>query len=230
MIVLGMSAAALHRYPFGRAARLVQYLAPSICLALGVGVAQVIMWLRRPLWKEQALRWTICLFFCVAGPATLIVELVKPHKGVGTEIHRGFARWFWMEDPKLQNVCVDLDMHLQLYDPPPPQTYLEPAYPCYRAIYDRQRASAADSPEVVRFTTEKGLRCVLIHMEGAQRKEVEFEAWMSQMKRWYELTGHCSYRLPLLSNETIEHENTEIGVYEVYAFRPRHLPRAPSLR
>jgi hypothetical protein len=222
MLALGLAAAAMRRYPFGHAPRIVLYLAPVICLAVGSGIAQSISWLRKASWRAQALGWTMYLLCFGIGFSDLILEVVKPNKGIGTEIHRGFAKWFWIERPDLQTVCVDLDMHRQLYSEFPSSTYLEPAYPCYRAMYDPWFKRATVTVRNRRTGCSGGLRCVFIHMEDAQRNDAAFDAWMSEMLTHYELTEHCTYRLPMVSGTIIEH-----GVYEAYLFAPRGVAEEP---
>jgi hypothetical protein len=216
MLALGLAAAAVRRYPFGHAPRIVLYLAPAICLVVGSGIAQSISWLQQAHWRVRALRWTLYLLFFGIGFCDLFLEVAKPNKGAGTELHRGFAKWFWNERPNVQSVCVDLDMHRQLYSEFPPSTYLEPAYPCYRAMYDPWHSHAAATGRDPRAGSSDGLRCIFIHMEDAQRNDVASNAWMSEMLTHYELTEHYTYHLPMASGTNIEH-----GIYEVYSFAPR---------
>ena len=222
MIALGLVAAGMQRYPFGNVARLVQYLAPSICLLMGLGIAQSISWLRQSHWQERLLRWLICFLFWGAGAASLAAVIANPYKTIGTVIHRNFAQWFWIENPSIQNVCIDLDLHIQLYSPPSGATYLEPSYPCYRAMYDHQRIHFYSLSDLL-SANPKNLRCVLSHSNQSQRNDLAFAEWLSAMNVNYELTGHNSYRLPIVNKHKTESKNTEIGIYEVYSFTAIHL-------
>ncbi len=217
MIALGLAAAALRRYPFGYEPRIVLYLAPSICLTAGAGAVECISWIRQAHWQARALRWLTYLLFFGLGFGELVLEVAKPHKGSGTEMHRGFARWFWKEHPDMQTVFVDWDMNLDFYTGSPQKIYLEAAYPCYRAMYDRPHKPAASTAPT------NSLRCVFIHMEDATRNDVEFNAWMSKMLADYTLTAHYTYHLALASGG-----KTERGVYEAYYFTRREPTEPPS--
>lgn len=205
MIALGIAAAAIQRYPFGHAVRMVLYLAPCICLVSAIGMVRVISAVNNTVWQKRILTWGLYLLFVGIGVGGLLLVVVRPYKGRGTDIHRGFATWFWKEHSKMQTVCVDLDLHVKIYDNFPSQTYIEPAYPCYRAICDPRRG-----------TPTNGVRCVFIHMEGAKRNEAEFEKWMARMTKRYDLGAHNTYPVTFP-----EGGGDERGVYEEYLFYPR---------
>lgn len=79
--VLGLAAAALHRYPFG-AARLSQHLAPSIIFLMAAGLCSLI--LRAP---SAAARWrwtlTACAALALFGLGGMTRDIIRPGKDHG---------------------------------------------------------------------------------------------------------------------------------------------------
>jgi hypothetical protein len=211
MFLLGFLAAAARRYPMTGHPRFTQYLAPIVCMAIGAGIAQAIAWLRQPEWQRRILRCAVYVLFAI-GVGCFAQDLIQPYKGLAEEIDRGFARWFWSEHPEMQDVCVFVEMHRQIYDGPQ-----NPSYLCYRAMYERRSKLTGADAHAIRASTIKPVRCVIFHMLDATRREDEFAAWMAEMTSEYDLTGHASYRVPIHYGKP-----DEIGFYEAYYFTPRN--------
>lgn len=210
MLMLGMTANVAHRYPFGWHPKFSQYFAPACCLCIGAGLARAISWLRRPRWQATTIRWLLIAFVAV-GLGGIAGSCLKPYKGKVDQLHREFARWFWTEHPDRQYVCVDLDLHRQLYADEPHPVWGDlphPYYICYRARF------ASPAPAVL---PDKPLRYVAFHDEVSPPRQAALDAWLAEMSVRYELTGHSSYRVPP-SRES----PSEFGIYEAFDFNPRH--------
>jgi hypothetical protein len=87
---LTLAAAALHRYPYGGSARIVQYLAPAICLLAGTGVVAVLRQLR----PAARRRFIVAVFalLTAGGVAGIAHDLYKPYKTEGDEAVRRVLR------------------------------------------------------------------------------------------------------------------------------------------
>jgi hypothetical protein len=210
MFLLGFLAAAARRYPITGHPRFTQYLVPAICLAMGAGIAQAIAWLGQPEWQRRTLRGAVYVLFAI-GVGCFAQDIMQPYKGPAEEIDRGFARWFWSEHPEMQDVCVFVEMHRQLYD-----GVVNPSYLCYRAMYERRSKLTGTDAHAIRASTAKPVRCVVFHMLDTTRQEDIFTAWMADMNSEYDLTGHATYRVPIHYGKP-----DEIGFYEAYYFTPR---------
>ncbi len=88
---LSLFAAALHRYPYGSACRLAQYLAPAVCLMAGGGAAALIERLRSDTARR---RWVIGMSaaFLVVGLVGLGKDVIKPYRDVETRWMRDVMR------------------------------------------------------------------------------------------------------------------------------------------
>lgn len=217
MFLFGLLASAMRLYPLAYHPRFTMYLAPVICLGVGLGVAQAIAWLRSPVWRRRVLCGVLILS-CALGVGYALRDVTRCYKGSVDQIHRGFARWFWTECPDMQDVCVTTDMCRNIYEDTPDKAYL-----CYRAMFGRLPSIAFTNVSVLRVSTPQTVRCVLFHEEGSPRKDEEFAAWMSEMTTEYTLDDHLAYRVQSRLVET-----NIVGIYEVYYFLPRdrHLPKA----
>ena len=80
-LVLNLAAAAMHRYPYGAAARLCQHLAPGICVLAGLGLAALVARASeaaRPRWACG-----IAAVFACIGIGGLARDLARPYYSAG---------------------------------------------------------------------------------------------------------------------------------------------------
>lgn len=96
-IVLALIASALHRYPFGGHARLMQYLAPLICIPIGVGIASCIERCVPTASRRQEWAVAVIGFLIVLGLSCVLRDVVRPYHGISARVKRDFARWFWQD-------------------------------------------------------------------------------------------------------------------------------------
>ena len=95
---LALLAAALHRYPYGTEARLMQFAAPSICLLAGLGAATAIESIRES--RRRRLVLGIALAgLVVCGVVPQVVSSIHPYRMLYDQQAREFARRFWVEEP-----------------------------------------------------------------------------------------------------------------------------------
>jgi hypothetical protein len=109
---LTLTAAALHRYPYGGSARVAQHLAPAICLLTGLGTAGL---LRRLRLADTQPRWALaaCVLLGLVGAGGLARDLVKPYKTEGDRMVRQIVTdVFRQAGPDDQIVIVDTGKHI----------------------------------------------------------------------------------------------------------------------
>jgi hypothetical protein len=88
--LLSLIAAALHRYPYGASSRLCQYLAPSIGLLGGLGMARLVSWVRLvgvP-WLKRSLAPAWIVLLLVFGVGMMIHDLYRPGQTVADIVDR----------------------------------------------------------------------------------------------------------------------------------------------
>ena len=95
----GLLAATIGRYPYGGSARTMQYVAPSIILLAGLGLAVGLARLPRPRWRER-LPGRVLAGFVAIGLGMLVWDVTHPYKEPEDRSRRAFARRFWVEESR----------------------------------------------------------------------------------------------------------------------------------
>jgi hypothetical protein len=91
---LGLVAAFLGRYPYGVAPRVMLYLAPSICLLMGLGVTVLLSHLPQLVLRRRGFLAILAALVALGG-WLVARDLTKPYRVVEDVQTREFARWFW---------------------------------------------------------------------------------------------------------------------------------------
>jgi hypothetical protein len=153
---LALLAAALRRYPYGVEARLMQYVAPSICLLAGLGAATVLQLIPWPEARLWAVRGGV-LLGAVAAIYLLASHVSRPYRYIYDYRAREFARGFWPEQARAAElVCLRGDLKLPSYG----NLHLQEAtYLCNQWIYSPQRRSGG--PRLDAVSASRPLRWVL---------------------------------------------------------------------
>jgi len=109
---LGLLAAGMGRYPYGGAPRITQYLAPSICLLAGLGLAVLL----EKLGRQETRRRTssvVLAGFVALGLGLMVRDLGWPYRVESDVRTREFARRFWSDpSPEGDLVCLKSDFGL----------------------------------------------------------------------------------------------------------------------
>jgi hypothetical protein len=112
---LGLLAATMGRYPYGGAPRVMQYLAPSICLLMGLGMS-VLLARIAVLRHREGVSNGILVVLAVFGLGLITRDLVEPYRVLEDMQARDFARWFWTEKSKdAQVACLKTDFGLSFH-------------------------------------------------------------------------------------------------------------------
>jgi 4-amino-4-deoxy-L-arabinose transferase-like glycosyltransferase len=106
----GLAAAGLGQYPYGGAPRITQYLAPSICLLVGLGAAILLGRLPSRALQRRGLGWAVGLL-ATLGFFLIGRDLVQPYRVPADVTSRSFAHWLWNESsPDAELLCVKSDL------------------------------------------------------------------------------------------------------------------------
>lgn len=220
ILALAFVAAALHRYPYGGNSRLVQYLAPIVCLLGGLGLATILASLPKPVWRRRMLAAYLSTLLVMAG-AVLVYDLVHPFKHRVDLVHQGFARWFWGQDwTGAQVVCLKTDWQTELF---PANDYS--AYLCYQRIYSPRHRRGAQPEEAIRPDPARPLVCVVYSAHGNHLQTAEVSGWLADMASQYEITERHTHQVQL----NIPREQDVFGFYDVYRFKPKSTSTAGGL-
>jgi hypothetical protein len=208
-LALALAASFGHRYPFGGEARTMQFVAPAVCLLMGLGLATLIRFgsNRLPLrrvgtahrpededggqcppyedrWRPAFLRVAL-----VALAALGLIEtgqfLRRPYRSSYDERARAFARAFWPEQARDAEVaCVRRDFGVveAIYARLGVLNGRTPVFVCNERIYGPWREGG---PRLDRVSASHPLRCVLYNETAPEQPEVA--AWLAEMGDRFDL-------------------------------------------
>src|SRR5262245_8820792 len=207
IVALAWIAAALRRYPYGDNSRLVQYLAPPICLLAGLGAAGLITALRSPQAQYRA-ALTLSTLLALGGLAITAFDLVHPYKYHAAYVHRGFAQWFWSSQGAGSAVVSWPPEEFQRFS----TNWDRCAYRCLQRIYAPQTSAAVRGP-----ASGEPFRCVLYRSTDAKADQQALAAWLAKMQTQYDLVAQRQFTVDL----SIPRRKAIQGDYDLFEFVPR---------
>jgi hypothetical protein len=217
---IAMAAAALKRYPYGgpvphgSPARVMQYLAPAICLFAGIGAAALLRIFRSPPVAARVLR-TVLVVLVAIGVVPVAADAFHPYRAIHADRARQFARHFWPEIAQdAEPVCLRWDFGIPEWN----SANLNVAvYLCNQMIYSPRRQHPGN-PGSLAVSASHPLRCVLPLADPSERGVM---SWLDAMKNRYQLRE----RWPIVADmaESVTTPRTER--YEIYEFVPIDLVR-----
>ena len=215
---MALAAAAMRRYPYGgpvahgSPARVMQYLAPGICLVVGVGAAALLSFCRNPGFRGRIARVAL-VFLAAIGVIPLAADAFHPYRAVHAQRARQFAQQFWPEFVRdADAVCLRWDLGIGEWD----STNLNVAvYLCNQMIYSphRRNPRGASSHAV---SADRPLRCVAALADRADRQVAE---WLDVMKRRYQLAACRTLAIDMAEPSA----KPRIERYGLYEFVPRQV-------
>ncbi|HEV3338784.1 MAG TPA: hypothetical protein VG125_00460 [Pirellulales bacterium] len=186
---LNLVAAMLGRFPYGGHVKFSQYLAPAICLLLGIGVAALISVSRGG--SAARLRHVrIALVILALIPAgTMARDFICPYKSPTDVRYRDFARWFWPSAQFAGEVaCLHTDLGLEFA----PGTFhhlgWSAMYVCNQRIYSPRHRSGRPV-DWGRVGADWPLCCVEYRAEVYPYDEAAQQAWLDSMGERYDLVS-----------------------------------------
>ena len=108
-MAVAMAVAAMKLYPYGGQARIMQYIAPTVCLMTGLGLSTLLGWTLRPARRAAAVR-VAAVGLAAAGIVALADDFRHPYRAIYDYQAREFARRFWPEQSRNAEVaCLQWD-------------------------------------------------------------------------------------------------------------------------
>jgi hypothetical protein len=182
---LGLLAACLGKYPYGGSPRIMQYLAPSICLLSGLGLA---LGLVRIPWPslQRGFYGTFVACLATLGVGLLVRDIRQPYRVLEDVQAREFARWFWEEAARGgEPACLKNDVGLSL-DARLWRVGMSAVYQFHQKRFsERHRRREPIDLDPRRYSDERPLRLVVFNdlSTGAPA----FDQWMNGLKRSFDL-------------------------------------------
>jgi hypothetical protein len=215
---LAFVAAAMGRYPYGGHHRLMQFLVPAICLAVGLGAATGLSWIER-FGGRRRLTEGLMLALALFGIGVCGRSLWHPYHFAPDLRHRAFARQFWQEDPGTLTICcrTDLDCKLSLGES-------DSYYRCNQRIYSPSHRAGRRWPAEAIALIARPVRLV-VHVSPCE----DLDLWavaecLKHFEPGFEFAGHEEFQLPL-TDDGFDH----YGRYRVFRFVPRTDPAPPRI-
>jgi hypothetical protein len=213
--LLAFLAAALGRYPYGGSARTMIFVAPTICLLGGLGLATLIARIPLASPRRWALRAGILGLFG-AGLVLVGLKLVHPYKSIQDQNSRAFARWFWTEKARdSELVCVRSDLGIG-FDRRNWTRFRSSLYLCNQKIYSARHRSGV-GPSWDTISEARPLRCVLYN-EGPEDNPA-CAAWLEGMTASYDVRDRETF---VVNEPSHRDDGTDVeDRYTVFEFVPR---------
>jgi hypothetical protein len=105
ILLLSLIASAMHRYPFGGHPRMSMYVAPVFCIAIGMGIDNLLKILKMD--RRAGREVTLIILACILS-GQILKDCIEPSHGPTPQKTSTFARWFWSEygkDVRLMSVA-----------------------------------------------------------------------------------------------------------------------------
>ena len=189
---VALAVAAARRYPYGGEARIMQYVAPAICLMAGLGLSTILQWIPRPDRRSAAIRGT-ALILATVGIVAMLDEFRHPYRAIYDDQAREFARRFWPELARHGDfACLQWDFGVKTRKAPPARTSI---YLCNQLIYcPRPRLAAA--PRSALDGPLRPFRCVVF--DEALINSPQATAWLESIQTSYELRKREDLAIPTI--------------------------------
>jgi hypothetical protein len=215
---VALAVAALRLYPYGGQARIMQYMAPAICLMAGLGLSTLLGWFIRPTGRAVAIR-VAAVALAAAGIVSLADDFRHPYRAIYDHQAREFARRFWPEQARGAEVaCLQWDFGISTRHEGLARTAI---YLCNQQIYS-PRQSRGGGPRWNLVTPDRPLRCVAF--DDAIIKSPAATAWLESIGTRYTLRKRVDLIVPTTGLD-MKPWDDHVRVFE---FQPR--PGRPAER
>jgi hypothetical protein len=222
---MGLSAAALGQYPYGQAARVTLYQAPSICILTGLGIAALIRRFRGAARQGRYVALAVGAF-AVLGCCWLGRDLSRPYRAQEDAVSRRFARWLWQEYGKDADVlCASGDLGLDL-SPKKWTTGASAVYRCHRQIC--APGTSERKPGIIDLASTACTRTRpvrLVFLDDIPRDNSRCTQWLAGIRAAYHVAepsvfvvhpgGPTSERERYVVLELIPRETRQIAVRQI---------------
>ncbi len=223
-------AALMHRYPYGGHVKFTQYIAPMICVTMGVGIwaaAAGPRWIRRRLLNLQLAVGVLAMIAvgCMAR------DFCFPYKTRTDRRHRDFARWFW-HTAQFQGpvVCAISDLGNPFIPDRTESLNWTAMYLCNQAIYS-PRHHRGEEPAWDEVSEQQPLRIVIFRPGTTQFRHELYRHWRSQLQVKFRIVAWEQFAFPCYGKR--EKKLSNVDHVEVITVVPRaryqhESPRIPD--
>ena len=182
--LMTFAAAALHRYPYGGSARIVQHLAPSACLLIGIGIDRSLRACARPL--RNGAEWKLTFAsLALLGLGLGTADSFKPYIEKIDPVTRRFCRDLWKghHDNTALVVLTSFD-----HDRSTGILHREATWRCYQHIYAPKSTFCAAPPDFALPKEQFGT--VIVHLAANdlidEERLVRAENWINTLAGEYD--------------------------------------------
>jgi hypothetical protein len=176
--LMTLGAALLHRYPYGGSARIVQHLAPVVCLLVGMGIDRMIRWRPEPLQQTNGQKYAFAAL-AVLGLCFAVADGVKPYIENVDPITRDYCRDFWAQNRENTALVVLTSFD---HDRTTGILHREATWRCYQQIFAPHATFCSTTSEL--NEKSRGLEKVVVHLAANnlidQQRLERAEHWMSE--------------------------------------------------
>ena len=178
---VALAIAAMRLYPYGGQARIMQYIAPAVCLMTGLGLSTLMeRFIRRS--RRNAAMNVAAVGLAAAGIIALADDFRHPYRAIYDYQAREFARRFWPEQSQNAEVaCLQWDFGISTRHEGLARTAI---YLCNQQIYS-PRQHRGGGPRWSLVTPERPIRCVAF--DDAIIKSPAAIAWLESFEARYSL-------------------------------------------
>jgi hypothetical protein len=219
---LGLLAAVLGKYPYGGTARTMQYVAPSICLLMGLGMAELAALVPWDNTRRGAIASALAALGLL-GCGIVARDLVKPYRVKEDAATRDFARWFWKEKTRDAGLaCVKTDLGLS-FNERLWRVGMSAVYLFHQRMYsDRHRRREPLELDPRKYGEDRPLRLVVFDYTPLGREKLGM--FQTGLGRSFDLRRTESYIVQAGSVQ----EDWLGDAYTVLEFVPRREPSATA--
>jgi hypothetical protein len=223
---LNLVAALMGRFPYGGHVKFSQYLAPAICLLIGIGGAALLAMGRGSVAVRRRNLAVALSLLALIPLATMARDFAKPYKSPTDSRYRDFARWFWPSTEFAgEAACLHTDFGLEFA----PGTFhhlgWSAMYVCNQRIYSpRHRRGEAVAWD--RLSPDWPLHCVEYRAEVYQYDNDACQAWLDRMAERYRLVSRDIIPSPVFDQR--EHNLLCTDNLVIYKFVPLAPGEPPS--
>ena len=215
---VALAAAALKLYPYGGEARIMQYIAPAVCLMAGLGVSTLLALLPWPTRRAAAVG-VAAITLAVMGIVALVNDFRHPYRAVYDHQAREFARRFWPEQARgAELACLQWDFGICQRGGAVRRTAI---YLCNQHIYSPHRRRGV-GPRWALVTPDRPLRCVAF--DDVHLRSPRATVWLESMKAKYNFRGRLDLVVPTMALD-MKQRDDHVFVFE---FQPK--PDRPTER
>ncbi|HET6883184.1 MAG TPA: glycosyltransferase family 39 protein [Pirellulales bacterium] len=215
---LNLTAALMGRFPYGGHVKFSQYLAPAICLLIGVGGGELVAMGRGAVAVRRRNLAVALSVLALIPLVTMARDFAKPYKSPTDARYRDFARWFWSSaEFRGEAACLHTDLDLEFA----PGTFhhlgWSAMYVCNQRIYSpRHRRGEPVAWE--RISAGWPLHCVEYRAQVYKYDDDACQAWLDRMAERYHLVSRDTIPSPVFDQR--EHKLLCTDELVIYKFVP----------